>query len=276
MPDVPLSAIFRRLRTGDVKVDGKKAAPSLRIAAGMVVELRLWRDASAEPAVAAEPFRGDEPGIVHRDADVLVVDKPVGMAAQPGSGLHGRDLVSWLRARIGDDGSARTFAPAPAHRIDRGTSGLCAIGLSAAGLRGLTAAFRDGGVDKVYLAVVHGVPSPPRGSIDLPLREVEDAAPDAPRVVVDGSGKPAHTEYEVQQRGAGRALLRVTIHSGRMHQIRAHLAHLGHPIVGDRRYGSSAQIAHGFLLHAAELHFAHPVTGERLDLVCKPPHGFHC
>ena len=275
---VPLGAIFRQLRTGAIRVDGRKAKPDLRLLAGMVVQMRVRSEdlAAAEPARAAAPrraWRGPAPRVVHRDADVLIVDKPAGMAVQPGSGQGEGHLVAWLE-QVAARAHSPTFRPAPAHRIDRGTSGLCAIGLSPAGLRGLGAAFRDGTVAKTYLAVVHGVPATARGTIDAPLRELAAPAADGPKVAVDALGKPARTDYEVVSTAGDRALLRVRIHTGRMHQIRAHLAHLGHPIVGDRRYGSPVRMGTTLLLHAAELVLAHPTTGEPLRATAEPPAAF--
>jgi 23S rRNA pseudouridine1911/1915/1917 synthase len=231
---------------------------------------------SAAPSAPARSARADGngtspvPRIVYQDEHVLVVAKPAGLAAQPGSG-QSDDIASWLdRQSIGT--RTATFRPAPAHRLDRGTSGLVAIGLSPDGLRGLTAAFRGDGVRKVYLAVVHGLPDRARGTIDAPLWQRPDAGSRGAKMVVDARGKPARTDYEVVATGRERSLLRLVLHTGRQHQIRAHLQHLGHPIVGDRRYGSPADLGYGsFLLHAAEIAFPHPCTGELVHCVEDPP-----
>lgn len=282
LANVPLGAIFQKLRSGAIRVDGKKCKPDLRLLAGMRLEVRL-PDADfavAPPAqVRAERQQAaplDDrartprvilPRIVLQDDDVLVVDKPAGLAVQPGSG-QSKDLVQWLQQQPFGVRSA-TFRPAPAHRLDRGTSGLVAMGLSPHGLRGLTAAFRDDQVEKVYLAVVHGMP-PQRGSIDAPLLERDGVGTREPKVIVDAAGKSACTDFERIGLGPERALLRLRLHTGRLHQIRAHLRHLGHPIVGDRRYGSSIAFADAvFLLHAAELVFPHPRSGERVR--CEAP-----
>ncbi|MGE3175206.1 MAG: pseudouridine synthase [Planctomycetota bacterium] len=322
--EVPLGAIFRHLRTGRIRVNGKKAKPDLRLLAGMELTLRLnptggaadgaaggapAGDGDADaPAAAAAPapadaptvrrrvrWRHGSPRIVHRDDHVLVVDKPAGMAVQPGSGQGDDHLVGWL-LRTEPQLRTATFAPAPAHRLDRGTSGLCAIGLSPRGLRGLAAAFRDGTAHKVYLAVVHGVPPSRRGSIELPLRVLPDAEANGPKVEVGAAGLgagagadgdreagaegdaagwlPARTDYEVKGTRQDRALLRLVLHTGRTHQIRAHLAHLGHPIVGDARYGSPVRLGRALLLHAAELVLPHPITGQELRLWAPPPKAF--
>jgi RluA family pseudouridine synthase len=292
----PLSAIFRHLRSGGIRVDGKKAKPELRLVAGMEITFalpdadlagltglgepsgRAAAERRANPSREPQP-RGSSarairaPVELHRDQDVLIVDKPAGKASQPGTGLDGADLCTWLDAT---ESALRTpvFAPAPAHRIDRGTSGIVAIGLSPIGLRELAAAFREGTAEKVYLAVVHGVPRPASGSIDAPLETIDHPKKDGPKVRVSQRGQDAGTDYETIAVRADRALLRVTIRTGRMHQIRAHLAHLGHPIVGDVRYGSSVRMGHAFLLHAHQLTVPHPRTGERLSVRCEPPAAF--
>jgi 23S rRNA pseudouridine955/2504/2580 synthase len=292
LPNVPLGAIFKALRSGAVRVDGKKAKGALRLASGMTLQLRLpaadlaHLDApptaplpgGAAPAAAGAPLPAElVPRVVWRDEHVLVIDKPSGLAVHGGSGVQ-HSVADWLAALPFGVRTA-TFAPAAAHRLDRGTSGLLAIGLTPAALRALTAAFRDGAVDKTYHAVVHGVPEPARGTIDAPLADVP-ARPNAPKVVADPSGLPARTDYEVVRTlgapgtRAARALLRVVPHEGRQHQIRAHLAHLGHPIVGDRRYGAPAGSERRLLLHASELAFPHPVTGARVVVEAPLPPDF--
>ena len=281
---MPLVAIFKRLRSGDLRIDGKKADGSLRLIAGMKVQLRLAA-ADLEVVTGAPPRRALpppgaakipaelRPRLVHKDDDVLVISKPPGLAVQPGTGRENEHLVAWLdQQQLGT--RTATFAPSPAHRLDRGTSGLVAIGLTPEGLRGLTAAFRDDLVQKVYVAVVQGCPSAAKGTIDAPLLLRTDAVKKDPKVIVDASGKPARTDYEVLQRGKKTSLLRLVLHTGRTHQIRAHLAHLGHPIVGDVRYGAKGKEGDGFLLHAAELSFPHPLTGVVVHCVDPAPAEF--
>ena len=279
LPGVPLGAIFRQLRTGEIRVDGTKVEGDLRLVAGMRLSLKVGADdivdllAADEPRVAApvDPRVG-APRVLKRDEHVLVVAKPPGLPVHGGTGIK-HSVVDWLRTQPFGVRTG-TFRPAPAHRLDRGTSGVLLIGLSPDGLRGLTEAFRQDAVRKLYLAIVHGVPAPREGSSDAPLWQDPDAEPGEPKVVVDPRGRSVRTEWSVSREGRHMALLRVVPHGGFTHQIRAHLAHAGHPIVGDRRYGSIADAGIGFMLHAMEVALPHPVTGERVRWADKMPSSF--
>ena len=269
---VPLGAIMKHLRSGRIRVDGSRAKGSLRLAAGMAIKLDLSEGDLSTVAEAGER-RSDAVAVdpelrirvVHADDDVLVVEKPAGVAVHGGGSNDRRSLTAWLDT-YGRGLRTATFAPAPAHRLDRDTSGLVAVGLTPRGLAGLTAAFREDRVRKVYLAVVEGRPSPERGTIDAALLAVDSASAREPKVVVDAAGKAAVTDYETVTAGPRQTLLRLRLRTGRTHQIRVHLAHLGHPVVGDVRYGRAAGRGGRLLLHALELDFEHPVSGKRLRL----------
>jgi 23S rRNA pseudouridine955/2504/2580 synthase len=289
---IPLGAIYKHLRSGAIKVDGKRVEGDLRIEAGMKLQLYLppadlaAAQAKQEPLPPAPPPRPTAPvrragqwvepplipRVVHHDDQLLVLDKPSGLAVHAGSGQT-QTVVDWLAMqRVGV--RTGTFKPAPAHRLDRGTSGLLLVGLVPEALRLLTQAFREGTVTKIYHAVVHGSPSRDAGSITGALHTDPGADRREAKVAVDPRGAPARTDFQVMRRGRQFALLRLEPQQGRQHQLRAHTSHLGHPIVGDDRYGSTASTGRGFLLHCTELHLPHPKTGERVAFQLPIPPEF--
>ena len=231
--------------------------------------------------------RGPDPGVaraadpadldlvvVHRDPDLWIVDKPAGLAVQGGSAVDDH-VVARLDRAFGRR-AGTTFRPAPAHRLDRGTSGLLVCGVTGRGLRGAAELFRAGTVEKTYLAVVTGRPDPAEGTIDLPLVDRPNHAR-GPRARPDPAGLPAITHYRTVAAGARTSELEVVIETGRTHQIRAHLAAIGHPIVGDVRYGApkDGPLPRGtFALHAHRLRFRHPVTGDGLNVEAPRPGRF--
>ncbi len=218
--------------------------------------------------VAADPARSSAPvdlAVVFRDEDLLVVDKPAGLAMHPGTGVHDH-LLGRVHRLLGAS-RGHSFRVAPAHRLDRDTSGLVVFGVSAQGLRGFTALLRDHAVRKTYLARVHGLP-PPQGEIDLSLARHDASV--GPKMHVQADGVAALTRYRVVATLAQRAVLEVELATGRTHQIRAHFAAIGYPLVGDHRYGR-ADGARRLCLHAWRLEFAHPINGDALCLVATPP-----
>jgi 23S rRNA pseudouridine1911/1915/1917 synthase len=201
--------------------------------------------------------------ILYQDEHVLVVDKPAGLLSVPAAPGLGEDTAL---LRVQD--YARRLKPRGAfaervHRLDRDTSGAIAFALSAEARSGLVLTFRQHRIERVYLALVSGEPAADQGRIDVPLRE---RWADGRTGVVRGDepGRPALTSWTVRERLPGAALLEIRIETGRQHQIRVHLAHIGHPILGDPVYGvrSRRRLGRRQMLHAARLGFAHPVTGD--------------
>jgi tRNA pseudouridine32 synthase/23S rRNA pseudouridine746 synthase len=206
-------------------------------------------------APPAEPFLS----VIHADRHLLAIAKPAGLLSVPGKGAHLEDSVA-TRARSRFPG-ARIV-----HRLDLDTSGVMVLGLTAEAHRRLSMAFEARRVEKTYVACVAGRPAAPRGRIDLPL--AYDPA-NKPRQRVDHeNGRPSVTEWEVIDAADGSARLRLRPLTGRSHQLRVHLAAIGHPILGDPLYATGAALAAAprLLLHAETLALAHPGHGGRVEL----------
>ena len=251
---------------GAVRIDGKVvAAGRQRVTAGELLDVDL-RELPAEPLPAPD---ADVPvDVVYEDADVLVVDKPPGLVVHPGAGQGGGTLVNGLLARHPTlAGVGEAHRPGIVHRLDRDTSGLLVVALTPAAYTALVAALGDRRVERRYTALVWGVPEALRGVVDAPVGR----SPRQPtRQAVVAGGRPARTRYEVRgryDRPAALGLLDCELETGRTHQIRVHLASIGHPVVGDRDYGGvrEALSVPRMFLHAEHLAFDHPVTGRPLS-----------
>ncbi len=200
--------------------------------------------------------------LVHEDAHLIGLDKPAGLLAVPGLGEHGAHNL-WALA------SARWPTLRIVHRLDQATSGLMLFALDAGTQRASSMAFERREVDKRYVAVVHGAPADDAGTIALPL--VADW-PNRPRQRVDHErGKASLTHWRVVDRHGPFSRLELQPVTGRSHQLRVHLAAIGHPIVGDRLYGPLGDPAPRLMLHAASLHLNHPATGAALQLTSTAP-----
>jgi 23S rRNA pseudouridine1911/1915/1917 synthase len=244
---------------GGVAVTSGKA----RLAEGDEVEV----DAGPEPGpvVVADP--SVLVPIVHEDADVLVVDKPAGLVVHPGAGHVTGTLVHGLLARYPEiAGVGEDDRPGIVHRLDRDTSGLLVVARTEAARRRLVEALAARQVERIYLALVHGGPEADAGLVDAPVGR---SARQPTKMTVTERGREARTGYEVLRRwpDPGCSLLRCRLETGRTHQIRVHLAAIGHPVVGDDAYDGGrkrpVEVPRLFL-HAARLAFDHPITGEHL------------
>jgi len=261
---VPKSHIYRVLRSGEVRVNSGRIKPDYRLKVGDKVRIPPMR-VSAEKAKA----RPAEFPIVHEDAALLVVDKPSGVAVHGGSGVS-FGVIESLRAS-----RPQAKLLELAHRLDRDTSGLLIICKKRTALVELHRMLREGEVEKVYLAVVKGAPAQDSFEIREALHKHVTSSGER-RVSVQEHGKAALTRVKVLKRGEF-SLLEVRLLTGRTHQIRVHLAHAGHPVVGDEKYGDFAlnkTLKKRLLLHAAKLSFRHPVSGERLKLESPLPADF--
>jgi 23S rRNA pseudouridine1911/1915/1917 synthase len=267
--DVALARLLGLSRTvaaglvdaGEVRVDGRAPARSERVTAGALLEVRL-PDAAA-PVAAPEPVAGMR--VLYDDADLVVVDKPVGVAAHPSPGWRGPTVVAGLAAsgyRVATSGAAERQGVV--HRLDVGTSGVMVVAKSEQAYSALKRAFRERTVDKRYAALVQGHPDPTTGTIDAPI----DRHPSADyRFAVVAGGRPSVTHYATEEAFPAATLLDVHLETGRTHQIRVHLAAVRHPCVGDLTYGADPVLAARLgltrqWLHARELSFEHPTTGQ--------------
>ena len=248
----------RLIDDGRVRVDGAARAKGYRIAAGERVEVD-------EPEPPEPQDAGDVAfAVVYEDEAVLVVDKPAGVVVHPGAGVHGPTLVDALAGRVA--GGPDPERPGVVHRLDRDTSGLLVLARTEAAYAVLQRAMAAREIEREYLALVEGVPPARTGLIDAPIgrdrrvRTRMSTDTDAPR--------EARTRFAVERTFGDRAaLLRVRLETGRTHQVRVHLQAIGHPVAGDREYGTAGRfdLARQFL-HAARLAFDHPTTGERVGL----------
>jgi 23S rRNA pseudouridine1911/1915/1917 synthase len=269
--DQAISRLFGLSRTvaaslvdsGDVLVDGVARPKSEKLGAGAWLEVTLpGPDPVAAPAVA-EPVPGLT--VVYSDDDIVVVDKPVGVAAHPSPGWTGPTVIGGLAAlghTIATSGAAERQGVV--HRLDVGTTGLMVVAKSETAYSRLKRAFKAREVDKVYHAVVQGHPDPLRGTIDAPI----DRHPthDYKWAVVSG-GRESITLYDTLEAFPGASLLEIHLETGRTHQIRVHMAALRHPCVGDLTYGADPTLAARLgltrqWLHARSLAFEHPGTGD--------------
>lgn len=249
---------------GKVLVDGAAVAKSARVSAGDHVEVTLpSADESPSPAIVAEPVPGMR--IVHDDDDIVVVDKPIGVAAHPSVGWSGPDVLGGLAAagyRISTSGASERQGIVS--RLDVGTSGLMVVCKSEYAYSVLKRAFKQRTVDKTYHALVQGLPDPHVGTVDAPIGRHPSG--DYKFAVMD-AGKHAVTHYELLEAFRHASLLEIKLETGRTHQIRVHMAALRHPCVGDPTYGADPSLARTLglerqWLHAMGLGFIHPGTGD--------------
>jgi 23S rRNA pseudouridine1911/1915/1917 synthase len=250
------AAAARAVASG-VLVDGERRPKSYRLEGGELLELPVDLDETAMPDTApAAP-----PRVAYRDEHLLVVDKPAGLVVHPGAGHAAGTLVDLLRHELAGGDADR---PGIVHRLDRDTSGLLVVARSEEAHRRLQNLVRRRALERTYLALVAGRPRSRAGRIEAPIGRGRD---DPTRISLDTDApRAAVTHFELARLWPGNALLRVRLETGRMHQIRVHLAAIDLPVVGDPVYGVPEPALDRQFLHAARLAFAHPFTGERIDV----------
>ena len=271
--DAALSRLFGLSRTaavtvieqGGAQVDGRVRGKSDRVVAGSLLEVEL---PSAAPTALPVPQVVEGLRVVHEDDDILVVDKPVGVAAHPSPGWTGPTVVGGLAAaghRVSTSGAEERQGVV--HRLDVGTSGLMVVAKSELAYSVLKDAFRERTVDKRYHALVQGHPDPLTGTVDAPI----DRHPTADyKFAVVAGGRDSVTHYDTIEAFRHATLLDIKLETGRTHQIRVHMAALKHPCVGDVTYGADPTLSKKLglarqWLHAVRLGFAHPDDGRWVE-----------
>ncbi|MDV8001832.1 RluA family pseudouridine synthase [Rhodococcus sp. IEGM 1408] len=256
---------------GKVLVDGRAVGKSDRLTGTSWIEVEM-PDPRAEPAVVAEPVEGM--AVIYSDADIVVVNKPVGVAAHASVGWTGPTVIGGLAAagyRISTSGPPERKGIV--HRLDVGTSGLMVVAASERAYTLLKRAFRDRTVDKTYHALVQGHPDPSSGTIDAPIGRHNSSDW---RFAVTSDGKHSVTHYDTLEAHQAASLVEVKLETGRTHQIRVHFSALHHPCAGDLTYGADPVLAKRLglerqWLQAVGLGFEHPGTGERVDFASDYP-----
>jgi len=274
LPAVPVSHLFKMIRTKKVRVNGKRAAVDQAMALDDVVSIRGTEERLLGAASPPRPPVVDPSQLVVllEDDWMMAIDKPSGMAVHTGSGITGGTLVDYVRAYLGPRGVRNGFAASPAHRLDRDTSGVILVAIRRPAMVHFTDVFTEGRAAKRYLTLVKGRMPRVSGRIDLPLSEHQQTAASKARRGVNL--QDAVTHWQVVQQGGEAALLACTIETGRTHQIRRHLASIGHPVAGDKKYGDftfnrEARARWGLkrlFLHAGSIRFPHPEDGHSVHL----------
>jgi 23S rRNA pseudouridine1911/1915/1917 synthase len=239
------------------------------VSAGQLIVVADYVESSVQKTVSTNISLD----VVYEDDDIAVINKPVGMTVHPGAGhvddtLANAAVYRWPHIV----GIGEPDRPGIVHRLDRDTSGLMVIALSGPAYQGLNELIRKREITRIYTALVHGIPKSREGVVDAPIgRDPHHRT----RQAVDEAGRPSRTHYKVDFELGDFAYLEVRLETGRMHQIRVHLAAIGHPVVGDQTYGKRASSMIKNLnrqfLHASKLEFAHPVSGEPLSITSDLP-----
>jgi len=268
--DLTRSAAARLVEEGNVTVDGKYPPKSCRLSGGETVAVTLPDPEPAEAAAEDIPL-----DVVYEDADVIVVNKPKGLVVHPAPGHPDGTLVNALLHHCGDSlsGIGGQLRPGIVHRIDRDTSGLIIAAKNDEAHQKLAAQLADHTLARTYECVVVGNLKEDAGTVDAPIAR---SRTDRKKMAVVPGGRRAVTHWEVLERYPGFTYVRCRLETGRTHQIRVHMAYLGHPILGDTVYGAKKPVSGltGQCLHAVGLRFRHPRTGELVDLSCPLPEEF--
>ncbi|APP09695.1 pseudouridine synthase [Lactobacillus delbrueckii subsp. delbrueckii DSM 20074 = JCM 1012] len=268
MTDLSRSRIKELVQAGEVLVNGKKSKVSYKVQKGDLIQVTVL---PLEPLkLEAENIPLD---IVYEDEDIIVVNKPQGMVVHPAAGHPSHTLVNALLYHTRDlADTPEGFRPGIVHRIDKDTSGLLMVAKNAAARESLEKQLAAKSNKRQYLAIVHGNFAEEEGTIDAPIgRNPKDRK----QMAVVEKGKSAVTHFKVLEQYQGYSLVECQLETGRTHQIRVHMAYIGHPLAGDPLYGPRKTLpGHGQFLHAKTLGFKQPSTGEWLEFSVQPPEIF--
>lgn len=299
LPNAPLGGIYKWLRTGKIKINRKKVEQTYRVEEGDIIDIYLHEEELEKmrgehlPLLGGvggrtqkiphptSPTRGgvmlNQLSILYEDEHFLIVNKPAGMNVHPGDHKTKEvSLIELVQDSLGEKYNSLSFKPALVHRIDRDTSGCIMIAKDKKTLDALLTLLQSGKIEKVYHAIIVGAPDKSRDTVRAKLLRVEEVRDEA-KVRVDANGQEAVTHYRVINANIcdnKYSLLECRIETGRTHQIRVHMAYIGHPILGDKAYGDRGENSFAKreysitrqLLHARSLSFVHPITGKELRI----------
>mgnify|MGYP002581539330 CR=1 FL=1 len=261
--------VIRRIKwlEDGILLDGARVNTRCVPRVGQILSVRL-SDPERRSGVVPAPGELD---IRYEDGDLVVLNKAPGVTVHPGPGHFYDTVGNFLLWHYDQEGAEADFHPV--HRLDRGTSGLMVVAKHPHAQERLKEQLHTADFFREYLAVCDGCPRPKTGVVDAPLGPKPGSLVEQ---MVRPDGKPARTRYTVRLEREGRSLLRLALDTGRTHQIRVHMAHIGHPILGDTVYGAKKPVPglQGQCLHAVGLRFLHPRTGEAVELTCPLPEEF--
>ncbi|MEG0143993.1 MAG: RluA family pseudouridine synthase [Akkermansia sp.] len=271
LPDLSRARIQSLIKNGDVLIDGKAGKAKMSVSRGMSIEVTIPEPTSPEAQAQDIPL-----DILYEDTDLIVINKASGMVVHPAAGNLDGTIVNALLYHCGDlSGIGGVERPGIVHRLDKDTSGCLVVAKNDKAHQSLASQFAERSTEKLYLAVVQGCPKEKSGTIFThigrhPINRLKMA------VVNPGTGKAAITDWNLlcNDSSTDSTLVLCTLHTGRTHQIRVHMLHLGHPLIGDPIYShpSRQHVAPGrLMLHAWRLCFNHPTTGERMELQAPIP-----